>query len=385
MNLFQMFMRGKSVCRVIFVAITALFLASALCRLIYSQNYEQTYFLATEQSTHQISLSVTHQLYEYYLQKDHQLTLDDFASFVTPYAFAQVAIEVTSLFEEEEDFVNAILMICHQIEYQVTDEPKYPVETIIDNRGDCDLLSYVAASIILAHDVDVILLYYEHESHMNIGVNLPDPPQDVRSTASYIEYNGSRYYVAECTGDDWQNGWRVGECPPELEQASVAVIALEDCELIAPGQVSASLGALTPSTLTVEVSPRFIVEGNTVEISGQVRPSVSDGEVAIYALTNGNWEIVGTATLDLEGRFSFSWRPAFWGQHYLKASWSGDSEYAGADSTVVSIYVLPETTLLIGGIIVIVAVSILILLLYKATHSEKALTLEENPVVTGPN
>jgi hypothetical protein len=193
--------------------VAGFFLVLLFSETCYAQNYEQQYFLLKDQSTYRLNLSTTHSLYEYYQQKNHQLNQDNFASFVTPYSLALVAADIRSIFPDEEDFVNAVLMIVHQIPYQVVEETKYPVETIVENQGDCDLFSYAAASLIKAQDMNVALFYYEHESHMNIGVNLQNPPTDARSTITYVEYRGTRYYMAECTGSDWRNGWRVGECP----------------------------------------------------------------------------------------------------------------------------------------------------------------------------
>lgn len=61
---------------------------------------------------------------------------------------------------------------------------KYPVEVIVENEGDCDLLSFVAASIMMAGGLDIVLLYYESQKHMNVGVNLTHAPEDAR-TAVY--------------------------------------------------------------------------------------------------------------------------------------------------------------------------------------------------------
>jgi len=96
----------------------------------------------------------------------------------------------------------------------------------VENKGDCDLFSYVAASIVKAHGLDVVLLYYKSQTHMNIGVSLSHAPHDVRGQVYYITYNNIRYYVAEVTGGDWQNGWRDGECPDELKNAPAQTITL---------------------------------------------------------------------------------------------------------------------------------------------------------------
>jgi len=48
----------------------------------------------------------------------------------------------------------------------------------VENEGDCDLFSFVAASTMMAGGLDVVLLLYETQSHMNVGVNLSHEPDD---------------------------------------------------------------------------------------------------------------------------------------------------------------------------------------------------------------
>lgn len=354
------------------------FLVLMFSRVCYAQNYERKYFLLKGQSTYQLTLSVTPSLYEYYQQKNHLLTRNTFASFVTPYSLALVAADIRSIFPDEEDFVNAVLMFVHQIPYQIVAEAKYPVETIVENKGDCDLLSFTAASLIKAQNLDVVLFYYESESHMNIGVSLPSPPKDVRTRISYVDYGGTRYYMAECTGGDWQNGWRVGECPPELEDAQVEVVTLGNSEQIAPGQVSSSFGTLESSVISLTVSPSFVIEGSAVMLAGQVSVSNSNGTVMLYAVVDGNWFSIGTVKLDSDGRYVFLWNPPRWGQYYVKASWSGNAEFAGADSKVVSVYVVPTFLVFAGGGILIAAIiGIVVFLMYRTTNPQELQTFEE--------
>lgn len=347
-----------------------------LSRTGSAQNYEQQYFLVKGQTTYQLTLSATPSLYDYYQQKNHQLIKGDFASFVTPYSLALIAADIRAVFSEEEEFVNAILMLVHQIPYEAVEEARYPVETIVENNGDCDLLSYVAASLIISQNLDAVLFYYEQESHMNIGVNLPNPPRDSRTTISYVDFESTRYYVAECTGENWQQGWRVGESPPELEGAQVTVVTLENSEQVAPGQVSSSFGTLSSSSVSLMVSPSLVMEGNTVTMTGQVSASNITGTITLYAATKDDWSAIGTTRL-ANGSYVFSWRPVPWGQYFVKASWAGDEEFAGADSIIVSIYVLPRFLMFIGGgMIIATVVVIVVLLMYKTTHSREMEPLE---------
>ena len=354
------------------IIILSFFMFSLFSEICSAQNYTKTYFLVKERTTYQLTLSITNSLYEYYQQKSHHLTLHNFASFVTPYSLELVATDIRGVFPQEEEFVNSILMITHQIPYQIVEEAKYPVETIVDNYGDCDLLSYIAASLIKAQEIDVVLLYYEQESHMNIGVSLLSPPQNARTTVYYVDYEGTRYYMAECTGEDWRDGWRVGECPSELEGATVTVVTLENCEQIAPGQVSSSFGTLESSIISLFVSPAFVLEGNSILASGQVSVSSHAGTVTLFAEVNGNWFSIGTIELDSNGRYVFSWSPSSWGQCNIKASWSGDSEFAGADSHAISVFIIPKFLIFAAcGLIALMMVSFVLLLIRRTSHPQE--------------
>jgi len=373
-------MRRQNAGKLVVIAAVATFLVLTASPHSAAQNYEQQYYLQDGHSTYLLTLSVTPSLYEYYQQKNHQLTQHNFAAFVTPYSMAQVAADIRSAFPHGEDFVNAVLMLAHQIPYEVIDEGRYPVETIFENEGDCDLLSYVAASLTKSEGLDTVLFYYEYENHMNIGVSLPSSPENARTAVTYVDYEGTRYYMAECTGGDWQSGWRVGECPPELEDAQITVVTLESCEQVAPGQVSSTFGVMESSLMSLTVSSGFVIEGNVVVVSGQVAGSNPEGVVTLYAATGEDWFVVGKAHLSSDGHYVFPWNPTAWGQYRLKTSWSGDEEHAGTDSEVVLVYVIPKFLVLVGGgLIVIIVVAIVMLLIYRTTHPQGVQTFEELP------
>ncbi|MGB9741407.1 MAG: Ig-like domain-containing protein [Candidatus Bathyarchaeia archaeon] len=294
-------------------------------------------------TTYGLTVAVQQSLYDYYASKSHKFnSISDFPKFVTPYAVKPIADRLWEIYADDEDFANGVLMMVHQIPY-CESEAKYPVETIVENVGDCDVLSYMAASIMIAGRLDVILIYYESQSHMNIGVHLSHVPHDARYAVRYVLYNGVKYYIAECTGDDWISGWRVGECPPELVPAlnTAKAVTLKNCEQTAPEQVSASYRTLTSSTLSLSVSSPFVIEGSTIILSGQLSPVLSDKTVTIYLKAgNSQWITLGTAATNANGEFFFSWTANLTGICFIRASWSGDNVYAGADSPTLSITIL---------------------------------------------
>ena len=308
--------------------------------------------------TYQLNVVIPENLHEYYEEKTHRITsTSQFSSFVTPYALQPIADRLWEIYGNQEDFTNGALMIAHQITYEETTPGKYPVETMADGQGDCDLFSFITASIISAGCLDVVLLYYEEQSHMNIGVQLSTAPEDCRDSVYYVTNDNTRYYVAECTGGNWRDGWRVGECPPDLKEVSAEVITLEDAEQMAPGQVSASFSSMEPSALSLEVSPIISIQNTAIIINGQLDPEMSNENVTLYAKINSaTWTVIGTAMTQQDGTFEYVWTTDVAGSHSIRAGWSGNELYTGAMSTAKNATVLPLFLTALIGVAVIAAI-----------------------------
>jgi len=358
----------------LFLAVLLLVLSSPFSSFAVTYDYSYDLLNRPGGSTYyRLSVSVTSSLYDYYQSKDHSTSsLSDLAKFVTPNTLSPIADDLWSIYSDEEDFANGVLMIVHQIPYNESGPQKYPVETLVENEGDCDLFSFIAASIMKAGGLDVVLLYYEEMTHMNVGVYLLEPPNDARFDVYYFRHGGKRYYVAECTGDwnDWENGWRVGECPDEFRGVSAEIITLENCEQWSPEQVSSSLAEAASSTLTLQVSSKFVIEGMSVTVSGSISSISASENVTIYVSSDGlSWNFLEKATTDSQGYFSCTWKPRTAGTNYVRASWPGDEDYKGADSAVYTFFVLPLYWLL-AGVACIAMIIVLALIRPKKTDSE---------------
>ncbi len=293
--------------------------------------------------TYELNVVIPQSLYDYYREKSHKLaSSSDFAHFVTPYSLKPIADKLEEIYKNEEDYANGVLMLVHQITYEATAPEKFPAETMVDGKGDCDLLSFIAASILKAGGFDVVLLYYEKQTHMNLGIHLSNAPKDARNGVYYVTNNGVKYYVAESTGGEWKEGWRVGENPPDFRQVSAQVITLEDAEQVAPGQVSASFASTEPSTLSLDVSPGISVQNSAVTFRGQVAPETANANVTFYAKVNDSpWAVIGTVLTQSDGRFEYVWKTETAGLIAVRADWSGDKSYTGAMSRTKSATVIP--------------------------------------------
>jgi type II secretory pathway pseudopilin PulG len=89
------------------------------------------------------------------------------------------------------DFVESMLYQ-KDIDYiSLPDYPKYPIETIKDEKGDCEDTSFLMASILKSLNVDIVLLHYS--DHMAVGFASTKCPGD-----SYT-YQGGTYCFLETT------------------------------------------------------------------------------------------------------------------------------------------------------------------------------------------
>jgi len=369
---------------------TAILLATTLIlfstvSLSKAQDHTLSYQLLNQPEgnvTYELNVVIPENLHEYYEEKSHRLTSSsEFSTFVTPYALQPIADRLWEIYDNEEDFTNGALMMVHQITYVETTPAKYPVETMENGQGDCDLFSLIAASIINAGGLDVVLLYYEEQSHMNIGVHLSSAPEDVRDSVYYVTQDGTRYYVAECTGGNWKEGWRVGECPPDLKQVSAEVITLEDAEQVAPGQVSASFTAMEPSTLSLEVSPIISLQNSAIIIGGQLAPQMPNENVTLYAKINSAaWTVIGTVITESNGSFEYVWIAETAGSHSIRAGWTGNALYTGATSSEKSATVLPLfLTALIGVAVIAAIIGVVAVLMAKHGQQQSLEPPEPQP------
>lgn len=97
--------------------------------------------------------------------------------------------------------------------------PRYPVETLVDEGGDCEDSSVLFASLIQADpiNIDAVLLILPADApeHMAAGVAGGNGIHGV-----YYEYDGRNYYYCETTGE----GWMLGDIPPQYTSVTVEII-----------------------------------------------------------------------------------------------------------------------------------------------------------------
>ncbi len=94
--------------------------------------------------------------------------------------------------------------------------PLYPLETLFQQGGDSADTSILAAALLKKLGFGVVLLAFEQQKHMAVGVNMP-------GAGGYSwEYQAVRYFYLETTGKQWQ----IGDCPPEYRSATPTITAI---------------------------------------------------------------------------------------------------------------------------------------------------------------
>ncbi|MDD5453029.1 MAG: hypothetical protein PHZ21_01965 [Candidatus Bipolaricaulis sp.] len=111
------------------------------------------------------------------------------------------------------DFVTAAIPYTTD---QPEEWPKYPIETLVEGRGDCEDTAILYTSLVrpLGHGVHLILL----AQHVAVGVEVhPSFIENAPYEVGYYTYAGTYYVFCETTGDPETSGYiPVGYLPPAV-------------------------------------------------------------------------------------------------------------------------------------------------------------------------
>jgi hypothetical protein len=112
-------------------------------------------------------------------------------------------------------FVQSLPYTSDKITTRYDDYPRYPMETLYDNGGDCEDTSILVAALLQEMDYGVVLLHLPE--HIAVGVACDD---DV--TGAYYKYEGTKYCYLETTGENWA----IGQIPSDFEGTSAQIIPI---------------------------------------------------------------------------------------------------------------------------------------------------------------
>ena len=104
--------------------------------------------------------------------------------------------------------LNLVIAFVQSIPYvsELCEYPRYPLEMLVECKGDCEDAAILAAALLQQMRFDVALLAFPEEDHMALGIRVV-PPTPVE--APPYSCNGGAYYYLEPTSV----GWEIGEIP----------------------------------------------------------------------------------------------------------------------------------------------------------------------------
>ena len=108
-------------------------------------------------------------------------------------------------------FVQSIPYVEEPCEY-----PRYPLETLVECKGDCEDAAILAAALLQQMRFEVVLLAFREENHMALGIRVVPPTPVEHPTYTW---NGGAYYYLEPTSV----GWEIGDIPDQYRSQPTLV------------------------------------------------------------------------------------------------------------------------------------------------------------------
>ena len=155
----------------------------------------------------EISMNIQDDMYEYYHSLLRYLYVKDYHNYVSDdnnhKLVKQLADEIKSLCDqcdygesetirETANFVQSIEYVDDMTSTGYTDFPKYPLETLYDQCGDCEDSSILLGALL--KELGYGCIFIELPEHVAIGVKATDD-----APGTYYDYNGSHYLYIETT------------------------------------------------------------------------------------------------------------------------------------------------------------------------------------------
>lgn len=121
-------------------------------------------------------------------------------------------------------FVQSLPYTSDSVTTEYDEYPRFPIETLVNDGGDCEDTSILFATLVLILNYDAIFI--SPPSHYAVGVWGTD------LHGYYWTYNSRTYYYCETTGDNW----RIGDIPSEYKDALAHLYAIDKNKQYVPGQ-----------------------------------------------------------------------------------------------------------------------------------------------------
>jgi hypothetical protein len=205
------------------------------------------------------------------------------------------------------DTVEFVTQFVQSLEYTPDDVstdydnyPRYPIETLVDETGDCEDASILLASLL--HGLGFTVGFLEFDHHLAVGVVLDDAPTN-------YDFDGTEFTYIETTGE----GWDLGQLPDDYRNQPATLHAVDD----APALHVAWRANRGGDVFECAGSIRNTGAGTATNVGFRLRPD-ADGIAGLssirkqYERLEPGDEVSWTDTLDVEAdpSLEFQWRLA---------------------------------------------------------------------------
>ncbi len=203
--------------------------------------------LGSPATGYEIRVQASKSRYEMLLSRDHSVrAVGDYGRFVrdglTP-EIDETAHQLRQITERDGlhtiSEINNVLALAQRFRYALDHEdkgvpeyPKYPLETMVEDRGDCEDHAIVAAACLVRLGYEVRLVSLEYGSgpgHMALAVAGADDLPDAFALRDPL--SGQKFYYCEATTDAGSRdphavAFRMGEVPERDRRAKMELILL---------------------------------------------------------------------------------------------------------------------------------------------------------------
>lgn len=143
--------------------------------------------------------------------------------------------------------------------------PRYPVETLVDNGGDCEDTSILMAALLDEMGHDLILI--APPEHLAVGVS-------GSFYGSYYQFENKKYFYLETTGE----GWEIGEIPEDYKGVSAYLYPLEPTPILTQSWNSKYI-----TSDTIELTVTIKNEGTAIARDAYVLAGFDAGENKLWS------------------------------------------------------------------------------------------------------
>ncbi|MBC8047089.1 MAG: transglutaminase family protein [Fimbriimonadaceae bacterium] len=219
--------------------------------------------------------------FTYYMQENNSYRV------ITGVSNSLKAIAQKNKFTEWQtvEFIAAFVQSINYKDDGYYEYPRFPVETLIDNAGDCEDTAILLASILRYLGYKTILV--SPKGHMGVGIAVKE-----KLSGNAFPYNGENYYYIETTSA----GWGIGDYPDHLSA---------DATIYDPGQNTGAKALSSKSSFDYTATAE-----NTSQEKNNTSEKTSISKTPASSEKN-NSKNTNTQTASTNDTYSYEYTPSY--------------------------------------------------------------------------